>query len=296
MAKRKAVGFLTDELGLSERRSCRIVGLARSVQQYRPIEGRDTATIARLKELAAEYRRYGYLRLHALLRREGLVVNRKRTWRLYREEGLQVRTKTRRKLPRRDRIALQVPERAMQRWSLDFMSDQLADYRRFRILNLLDDHSRVCPGQIVDLSITGARLARFLDDLALTWGLPEEIVLDNGPEGTSRAMFDWSERTGVRLRFIEPGKPVQNAFVESFNGRLRDECLNQHWFRSLRHAREVIAAWRIHYNTQRPHSALGYQTPTAFVAGTAPALERLGRSTPALSTSSVVEDSSYAWP
>ena len=121
-------------------------------------------------------------------------------------------------------------------------------------------------------------------------------MLDNGPEGTSRAMFDWSERTGVRLRFIEPGKLVQNAFVESFNGRLRDECLNQHWFRSLRHAREVIAAWRIHYNTQRPHSALGYQTPTAFVAGTAPALERLGGSTPALSTSSILEDSSHAWP
>ena len=121
-------------------------------------------------------------------------------------------------------------------------------------------------------------------------------MLDNGPEGTSRAMFDWSERTGVRLRFIEPGKPVQNAFVESFNGRLRDECLNQHWFRWLRRAREEIAAWRTHYNTQRPHSALGYQTPTEFVATTAPALEPQGGSTPALSTSTPLEDSSHAWP
>jgi putative transposase len=118
----------------------------------------------------------------------------------------------------------------MQRWSLDFMSDQLADHRRFRILNIVDDHSRFCPGQIIDLSISGARLARYLDEIALVHGLPEEIVLDNGPEGTSRAMFDWSERTGVRLRFIGPGKPIQNAFAESFNGQLRDECLNQHWF------------------------------------------------------------------
>ena len=261
MAKRKAVGFLMDEMGLSERRSCRIVGLHRSVQQYRPVPRNDAAVIERMKALASENRRYGYLRLHALLRREGLVMNHKRTWRLYVEQELQVRTKKRRKLPRRDRIAPQVPDRPMQRWSLDFMSDQLADYRRFRILNIVDDHSRFCPGQIVDVSITGARLARYLDDLALLHGLPEEIILDNGPEGTSRAMFDWSERTGVRLRFIEPGKPVQNAFVESFNGKLRDECLNLHWFRSLGHAREEIARWQVHYNTKRPHSALGYQTP-----------------------------------
>ena len=190
MVKRQAVGFLMSEMGLSERRSCRLVGLARSVQQYQPAAKNDDAVIERLKELASENRRYGYLRLHALLRREGLVMNPKRTYRLYLEQGLQVRTKKRRKLPRRDRIAPQVPERPMQRWSLDFMSDQLADYRRFRILNIVDDHSRFCPGQIVDVSITGARLARYLDDLALLHGLPEEIILDNGPEGTSRAMFD----------------------------------------------------------------------------------------------------------
>ncbi len=221
----------------AERRSCRIVGLSRSVQQYRPAPKNDEAVVGRLKELVSENRRYGYLRLHAMLRREGLVANRKRTYRLYTEQGLQVRTKKRRKLPRRDRVAPQVPERPMQRWSLDFVSDQLADCRRFRVLNIVDDHSRLCPGQIVDVSISGARVARYLDDLALLHGLPEEIVIDNGPEGTSRAMFEWSERSGVRLRFIEPGKPVQNAFVESLNGKLRDECLNLHWFRSLRHAR-----------------------------------------------------------
>ena len=283
------------DLGLSERRSCRIVGLSRSVQQYRPIERDDGAVVARLRTLASENRRYGYLRLHALLRREGLVVNAKRTYRLYRGEGLQVRTKKRRKLPRRDRIAPQVPSRPMQRWSLDFMSDQLVDHRRFRILNIVDDHSRFCPGQIVDVSISGARLARYLDQLAVHHGLPQEIVLDNGPEGTSRAMFQWSERTGVRLRFIEPGKPVQNAFVESFNGRLRDECLNLHWFRSLRHAREEIAAWRHHYNNERPHSGLGYRTPIEYVT-TAPPPEPREGSTAALIAHPQPENSSSLRP
>ena len=297
MAKRRAVGFLMDDMGLSERRSCRIVGLSRSVQQYRALPKNDDGLVDRMKQLAAENRRYGYLRLHALLRREGLVVNPKRTYRLYLEQGLQVRTKKRRKLPRRDRVAPQVPDRPMQRWSLDFMSDQLADYRRFRILNIVDDHSRFCPGQIVDVSITGARLARYLDELALLHGLPEEIVLDNGPEGTSKAMFEWSERTGVRLRFIEPGKPVQNAFVESFNGKLRDECMNLHWFRSLRDAREEIARWRVHYNTKRPHSALGYQTPMeVLTATTAPVLETLAVSTRALSTPIQPENSYSARP
>lgn len=275
MAKRRAVGFLMDEMGLSERCACRVAGLSRSVWQYRLEGGDDGSVLERLRVLASENRRYGYLRLHALLRREGLVTNPKRTYRLYRREGLQVRTKKRRKLPRRDRIAPQVPDRPMQRWSLDFVHDQLADYRRFRVLNIVDDHSRICPGQIVDVSISGTRLVRYLDDLAVMVGLPEEIVLDNGPEGTSRAMFAWSEKTGVRLRFIEPGKPVQNAFVESFNGRFRDECLNQHWFTSLRHARQVIAEWRKHYNTRRPHSALGYRTPTEYLAATAPALRTL---------------------
>ncbi len=291
------MGFLMNELGLSERRSCRIVGLSRSVQQYLPAPKNDEAVVGRLKELASENRRYGYLRLHAMLRREGLVANRKRTYRLYIEQGLQVRMKKRRKLPRRDRIAPQVPERPMQRWSLDFVSDQLADCRRFRVLNIVDDHSRICPGQIVDVSISGARVARHLDDLALLHGLPEEIVLDNGPEGTSRAMFDWSERTGVRLRFIEPGKPVQNAFVESFNGKLRDECLNLHWFRSLRHAREEIERWRHHYNTERPHSALGYRTPMEVLTNTAAAaLEPLAGSALPLIAQFKPEDSSSPRP
>ena len=173
------------------------------MQQYQPLPKDDEAAIKRMKELASENRRYGYslagrrlqaiavrLRLHATLRREGLAVNRKRTYRLYTEQGLQVRTKKRRKLPSRDRVAPQVPERPLERRPIDFASDQLADCRRFRVLNIVDDHSRFCPGQIMDVSIPGARAARFLDDLALRVGLPEEIILDNGPEGTSKVMFE----------------------------------------------------------------------------------------------------------
>ena len=274
------MGFLMEKLCLSERRSCRIVGLSRSAQQYRPTPRNDAAIVIRLKELASENRRYGYLRLHAMLRREDLVANRKRTYRLYTEQGLQVRAKKRRKLPRRDRVAPQVPEKPMQRWSLDFVSAQLADCRRFRVLNIVDDHSRFRPGQFVDVSISGARVARYLDEMAPLHGLPEEIVLDNRPEGTSRAMFEWSERTGVRLRFIKPGKPVQNAFVESLNGRFRDECLNVHWFRSLRHARDEIESWRRHYNTKRPHSALGYRTPMEVLSTSAAAFELFDGSAP----------------
>ena len=291
------MGFLKEQMQLSERRACRIVGLWRSVAQYQPKPSNDDALRDRLKDLAAENRRYGYKRLHALLRRDNLVVNHKRTYRLYREENLQVRTKKRKKLPRRDRVVIALPGGPMQRWSLYFMSDQLTSHRRFRLLNIVDDYSKWCPGQIVDFSIGGERLARFLDELAGRIGLPKEIVLDNGPEGTSKAMFEWSERSGVRLRFIEPGKPVQNAFVESFNGRCRDECLNQHWFRSIRHAREAIEDWRIHYNTQRPHSALGYKTPAEVLATRAEVLELIdGSAHPPAVSRQLSENSSSARP
>ena len=177
------------------------------------------------------------------------------------------------------------------------VNDQLADCRRFWVLNIVDDHTRFYPGQIVDVSISGARVARHLDHLALLHGLPEEIVLDNGPEGTSRAMFDWSERTGVRLRFIEPGKPVQHAFVESLNGKLRDECLNLHWFRSLRHAREEVEPWRHHCNTERPQSALGYRTPMDVLTNTAAAaLEPLAGSALPLTLQFQSEDSNSTRP
>ena len=200
---------------------------------------RDAGLVGRLKALGEQYPRYGYLMLHSLLRAEGLVVNRKRTYRLYIELGMQVRTKRRKKLVR-PRIAMAVPTRPNERWSLDFVSDQLACGRRIRILNIVDDFSRFCVGQLVDVSISGARMARFLEQLKEIRGLLRTLVMDNGPEMTSKVMFFWSQQTQVKLHFIQPGKPTQNAFVESFNGKFRDGYLNQHRFQDLADARRII--------------------------------------------------------
>ena len=201
--------------------------------------------------------------LHAMLKNKGLVVNRKRTYRIYTELGLQVRTKRRKKLIR-PRIPMVVPTQSNQRWSLDFVSDQLACGRRFRVLNVVDDYSRESVGQLVDISISGYRVARFLTELSQRRPLPKTLVCDNGTEFTSKAMFFWSKETATKLHFIQPGKPTQNAFVESFNGKFRDSCLNQHWFKSLNDARQEIATWRKHYNEVRPHSSLGYIPPIQF--------------------------------
>lgn len=198
-----------------------------------------------------------------MLKSEGLVVNRKRTYRIYSALGMQVRAQRRKKLVR-PRIPMVVPRRADERWSLDFVHDQLADGRRIRVLNIVDDYSRTCVGQLVDTSISGVRVARYLDELLTARSVPEAIVMDNGPELTSKAMFFWSQKTGIKLHFIQPGKPTQNALVESFNAGLRDGCLNQHWFRSLGEARQIIEDWRQHYNHERPHSSLGYQAPSVF--------------------------------
>lgn len=248
---------------MSQRRACRLARLSRKAANHRPDPDKDTALIKRLKTLGEQYPRYGYLMMHALLKREGLVINRKRTYRLYSALGMQVRTKRRKKLVR-PRVPMVVPTRINERWSLDFVHDQLADGRRIRILNIVDGFSRKCVGQLVDTSISGLRLSRFLDEVAMTRSLPATIVMDNGPELTSKAMFFWSQERSVKLGFIQPGKPTQNAFVESFNARLRDSCLNQHWFKSLSEARSIIEAWRRHYNHERPHSSLDYQAPAMF--------------------------------
>jgi len=261
-ARRKAAAHLTAQLGLSERRACRLAGLSRSVHRYASCRRSDECLRTRLRSLAEQYPRYGYPTLHGLLKAEGLVRNRKKTYRLYREGGLQVRTKRRKKLAR-PRIPMQVPTRVNERWSMDFVSDQLACGRRIRILNVVDDHSRECVAQIVDVSISGLRVARCLDALAENRGLPRTIVCDNGPEFTGKEMFFWSQRTRVQLHFIQPGKPTQNAFVESFNGKFRDQCLNLNWFRDLAEARRTIEDWRVHYNEVRPHRSLGHP-PAVF--------------------------------
>ena len=196
-----------------------------------------------------------------MLRTEGLVKNPKRTYRLYREEGLQGRTKRRKKLTR-PRIPMSVPAKVNERWSIDFVSDQLANGRRFRILNVVDDFSRECVLQIVNFPISGARVANELD--RLNRPLPDSLVCDNGPEFTSKAMFFWSQQTDTKLSFIQHGKPTQNAIVESFNGKFRDYCLDLHWFASLEDARSTIDTWREHYNHVRPHRSLGKQPPAVY--------------------------------
>ena len=218
----------------------------------------------RLLTLAAERRRFGYRRLWVLLRREGFEVNHKRVYRLYREEGLAVRRRKRKRIASVVRVPRQAPERPNQRWSMDFVSDALANGRRIRVLTVIDDFTRESLATEVDTSLPGMRVPRVLDRLADERGLLEVITVDNGPEFAGKTLDAWAYAHGVRLHFIDPGKPVQNAFIESFNGRLRDECLNEHWFMSLPAARTIIEAWRDDYNTVRPHSALGNQTPAEF--------------------------------
>lgn len=265
--RRRAVDHLKSRR-ISERRACRLAGFSRSAA-WRPLAGRnDQALRARLKELAERYPRYGYPTLHDLLRAEGLVRNPKRTYRIYREEGLQVRRKRRKKLTR-PRVPLVLPTAVNERWSVDFVSDQLANGRRIRVFNVVDDFSRECVAQIVDFSISGLRLTREFDRLAETRPLPKTIVCDNGPELTCKAMFLWARARAVKLHFIQPGKPTQNAFVESFNGKFREYCLDLHWFASLDDARSTIEAWRAHYNHVRPHRSLGRKPPALFAQAAA---------------------------
>lgn len=201
-----------------------------------------------------------------MLRREGRVHNRKRIYRIYREEGLQLRRKRRKRVASAPRRAMPVPDRPHKRWSMDFMSDSMRTGQRLRTLNVVDDCTRMCPVITVDTSITGERVTRTLEEAVAIYGKPEGIVVDNGPEFISRVLDEWAYDRGIELHFIEPGKPNQNAFVESFNGKMRDECLNQHAFDDLNDARKKIEAWRQDYNTCRPHESLGWRSPAEYAA------------------------------
>jgi putative transposase len=252
--------------GMSERHVCRLLELARSTKRYRNRrEERDRELLERMRGLAAKRPRFGYRRLGALLQQGGRV-NHKRIYRLYRAAGLSIRRRLRRRWARMGPPKLAHATRSNQRWSIDFVSDCAASGQVIRVLTLVDDYTRECLATEVDTSIGGARVRRVLEAITGQRGRPESIVMDNGPEFRGRAMASWSEQTGVRLDFIEPGKPVQNAFVESFNSRLRDECLNANWFLNVRDARRKIESWRRDYNEERPHSALGYVTPQQFAA------------------------------
>jgi putative transposase len=252
-----------DQLGLSQRRACRLVGIDHSTLRYRSRRADDTGLRKRLRELALERKRFGYRRLGWLLAREGHSMNHKKLYRLYREEKLMVRRRGGRKRALGTRAPMELPHAVNQRWSLDFVSDTLACGRRFRILCIVDDFSRECLATVVDTSLSGVRVVRELDRLTLERVTPRVIVSDNGTELTSNAVLRWAnDRVG--WHYIQPGKPVQNAFIESFNSKLRDECLNEHVFRDLAEARQRIEAWRYDYNWFRPHSSLGALTPREF--------------------------------
>lgn len=247
------------------RRACGLLQLPRASWYYRAHRREDTALRRRLRELAQARPRFGYLRLHVLLRREGWRINKKRVHRLYREEGLTVRLARRRKRASHLRVVPPPPQEANERWSMDFVADTLLDGRRFRALTVVDNWSRHSPLIEVDFALTGTKVVTALERVAKQRGYPRMITLDNGSEFASKALDAWAYAHGVKLDFIRPGKPVENAVIESFNGRFRDECLNAQVFISLHDARQKIEAWRIDYNEHRPHSALGDLTPREFI-------------------------------
>ena len=254
------------EKGYSQRRACALIGIAPKTYRYASSRSDDGELRARVRRLAGERRRFGYRRLHILLRREGIELNHKKLLRIYREERLTVRRRGGRKRALGTRAPMALPQGPDQRWSLDFVSDVLANGRRFRVLVIVDDFTRECLALIVDTSISGRRVARELDTIIATRKKPLMVVSDNGTELTSHAILRWQQERVVGWHYIAPGKPVENAFVESFNGRFRDECLNEHVFRGLPMARRIIEAWRRDYNLCRPHTSLGGLAPYEFAA------------------------------
>ena len=219
----------------------------------------------RLKELAASRVRYGYRRLHVLLLREDWQINHKRVYRLYKEEGLSLRLKSKKKRTSQPRLPMPAATAPNQVWSMDFMADRLSNGRQLRLLTLVDNFSRESPAIEVDFSLNGNRVVEVLERLKWNRGVPKAIKVDNGSEFISKAVDGWAYRNQVKLDFSRPGKPVDNAFIESFNGRIKQECLNQHWFESIEEAKFVIENWRFDYNNKRPHSSLGFQTPSEYM-------------------------------
>jgi putative transposase len=263
-ARRQVASFFRTEFALSERRACRLIRLHRSTSRYARQRGEDKELRLRLRVWAARRPRWGYRMLHWQLGQDGIAVNRKRVYRLYREEGLRLRRRRRKQVAAAPREKLPAATRPNERWSMDFMSDEFEDGRSLRLLNLVDDFTRESPAVEVGRSLPAARAIECLERAGEEYGFPETIVVDNGPEFASKALHAWAYRRGIQLHFIEPGKPVQNAFIESFNGTCRNECLNQEIFVDELDAERKIDGWRRHYNEERPHSALGNRTPAEF--------------------------------
>jgi putative transposase len=263
-AKRHVIDYLKREKGMSERRACGLIKFARSSQRYRQREKDDALVAEHLLEWAAKRRRFGYRQLYRILRREGHLVNHKRVQRIYNGLGLGLKRRRRKRLKSAARAPLQPATKPNEAWSMDFVSDSLANGRKIRCLNIVDDCTRENLAIEVDTSLPGLRVCCTLDAVAQERGCPGRIRSDNGPEFTGKALDEWAHIRGIQLDFIDPGKPTQNAYIESFNGRFRDECLNEHWFTDIMDARAKISAWREHYNGERPHSSLGGMTPNEF--------------------------------
>lgn len=250
--------------GVSERRACEVLQVDRSTVRYQSVRADDGDLREAIKRVSRERRRFGYRRIHVMIEREGHKLNHKKLRRIYAEEKLQVRRRGGRKRALGTRKPMVLPDGQNQRWSLDFVSDAFTDGRRFRILAVVDDFTRENLALVADTSLSGLRVTRELDRVIAERGMPRTIVSDNGTEFTSMAILKWVQDTAIDWHYIAPGKPQQNGFIESFNGKLRDECLNETLFRSLRDARETLATWRQDYNWHRPHSALGNLTPIEF--------------------------------
>jgi putative transposase len=268
--RRRVVEKVQAAAGVSERRAIRFAGFPRSSMRYRSLREPQEALRQRIRDLATERPRWGYRRLHVLLRREGWQINRKRVQRLYREEGLAVRQRKRRRRSEAPPLVREPICGPNERWSMDFVSDTLSSGRRFRCLTIVDEYDRTCLAIETAHSLTSESVIAVLERLREERGLPKVIVTDNGSEFTSRAFDAWAYARGVKLDFIQPGKPVQNCFIESFNRIFRDECLNLHWFLSLPDAKRTIERWRIDYNTERPHSSLGGLSPAEFAGHHSP--------------------------
>lgn len=262
--KRVVAEAVVKEHSFSQRRAFKLVSLHRSVGRYVTKKVDEAHEKAAIKAVAMERPRFGYRRIHVVLKKKGLKMNHKKLYRLYKEMGLKVKKRGSRKRAIGPRITKCKATEMNQVWSLDFMSDRLADGRKIRLLNIIDDYSRESLKMVVDTCLSGTRVVRELEDLIKARGVPKCIVSDNGTEFTSVAVLKWSEKRSVGWHYIEPGKPMQNGAVESFNGKVRDEFLNQHWFMSLREAKELAERWREDYNERRPHSSLGGMSPNEF--------------------------------
>lgn len=273
--RRQVVEKIQAAAGVSERRAVRFTGFPRSTIRYESVREPQEALRVRIRELADQRKRWGYRMIHTFLRREGWPVNRKRVQRLYREEGLAVRRRGKKRRSEAPRLVRQGLTGRNERWSMDFMSDTLSSGRRFRCLNIIDEFSRECLAIHIAHSIPAVGVIEVLERLREERGLPRVIVTDNGSAFISRAFDAWAYARGVKINFIQPGKPVQNAFVESFNGTLRDDCLNLHWFLSLKDAKHTIEDWRRDYNGVRPHSSLGGLTPSEYEGDQSPVEEPL---------------------